>query len=116
MIWDACIPGPSLVALAAPQIHEAPPEVIQFARPKETERNDDEGEGKRDGPEDPLVDMHVADVISVHAQDPGDGAEGQKDNGYDGECVDGGFLSVFVGVDLLDVLIGRYASVKRSKG
>lgn len=103
-IPDRHILAPPSVTSTAPQIREAPPEIFQFARPKQTESDDNECEWQCDGPEDPLIYIHVADVIRVHAQDAGDSAEGEEDNGHDGEGIDGRFLTVFVEAYFFDVL------------
>jgi hypothetical protein len=51
-----------------------------------------------------LIKLHVSDVVGVRPHDTGYSAERKKYDNYDGEGVDGSFLSVFIGVDLLDVL------------
>jgi hypothetical protein len=51
-----------------------------------------------------LIKIHIADVVSVHSHDAGYCAEGEKDDDYNGEGVDGCFLPVIVGINLLDVL------------
>lgn len=48
--------------------------------------------------------MHIAHVIRIHAEDAGDSAEREKDDGHDRKDVDSRFLAVLVGVDFLYVL------------
>jgi hypothetical protein len=88
------------------QTQEAVPGVAELAGPGE--RDDDDEQRQRDGggPVDPLREGHVADVGRVHAHDARDEGQRQEDDGYDGEGVDGGFLAVFVGLDLPEVLGG----------
>jgi len=84
-----------------PHIPEALPKVAQLAGPYETQGDDDDAQRHGRGPENPLRQLHVADVDGVHAEDAGDGGQRQEDDGDDGEGVDGGLLAVLVGVDLL---------------
>jgi hypothetical protein len=105
-----------LPPIPAPQLRKALPEVLELARPDQAERADQDGEGQRGGPEDPLVDAHVAHVDRVHAQDGRDGAEGQEDDGHDREGVDGCLLAVLVRVDLLDILRVVLASGELAHG
>jgi hypothetical protein len=56
-----------LVTLPKPQFLQPCPEISQFARPQETGSDDNDSERDRHGPEDPLIDFHVANVVRVHA-------------------------------------------------
>jgi hypothetical protein len=51
-----------------------------------------------------LIKLHVTNVVGIHPHDTGHGAKRKKYDGYDGEGVDGCFLLVFIGINLLDVL------------
>jgi hypothetical protein len=97
-------PGGRLGRRGPPQMGETLPEASELAGPDEGEGDDEDGQGEGGGPEDPLGEAHVADVGGVHAQDAGDGAQGQEDDSDDGEGVDGGFLAVLVGLDAAEVL------------
>ena len=61
--------------------------VPQFARPQQAQENHDESDGDSSGPVQPLALFQVAHVASVHAEDTRHGAQGQEDDGHDGEGV-----------------------------
>ncbi len=87
-----------------PQLTKPIPEVVELARPGQAQCNDEDCKGKRGGPVHPLAEGHVPHVRGVHAHDAGNGTKGEEDDCYNGEGIDGCFLTIFVGVDLLDVL------------
>lgn len=57
-----------------------------------------------------MCEFHVAHIVGVHAEDGGYGAKGQEDDGYDGECVYGCFLSVFVRIYAAKILCRRVST------
>jgi hypothetical protein len=87
-----------------PKLTKSFPEILQLPCPDQAQCNNQNHKRKSSSPKDPLVDSHVAHVEGVHAEDGGDGAEREEDDGYNREGVDGCFLAVFVGVDFLDIL------------
>ena len=93
------------VPFLSPKFTKALPEILQLSGPDQAQCNNQNHKGKSSSPEDPLVHSHVADIEGVHTEDGSDSAEGEKDDGYDCEGVDGCFLAVFVGVDFLDILV-----------
>ena len=77
---------------------------MQFTHPSQTTKDNHKCQRNRSRPENPLIEVHITDVTSIHAKDGGDSAEREEDDGHDGEDVDGSLLIVFVGVDLLHIL------------
>jgi len=73
----------------APQVSEPQPEILQLTCPDEAEYDDDYHQWYCCDPENPLIEIHVPDIVHVHAQDAGYSTQGQKDNCDDGEGVDG---------------------------
>lgn len=86
----------SLPLISTPKLRKSLPKILQLSRPNQAQGNNQNHERERGSPEDPLVDCHVPHVEGVHAKDGRDGAQRQEDDGYDGEGVDGCFLTVFV--------------------
>ena len=62
-------------ALRSEEELETSPEAVELPCPGQAEEDDDKKQRESDAPKDPLVQLHVADVVGVHAEDPCHGAE-----------------------------------------
>lgn len=78
----------------SPHLGKPIPEVVQFSRPDETKCDDEDSKWESSGPENPLIDCHVADIVRVHAEDTSHGAEREEDDGYDCKGEDSCFLAL----------------------
>lgn len=96
-----------LVVSARPILPPPPHPSLETAQIHQPECEASDAEWRSNNPEDPLVEIHVPDIVRVHAEDGCEQRERQEEHSHRGKGQRCLFLSVFIGFNHAEVLEKR---------